>query len=414
MSTPRLYESSHPWITFNTDQYLDKLDIMTWARLGESYSKCQHLVGVPLTPGVADKLSEIYLRRGALASAAIEGNTLNEKQVEDILVNKHKLPESQQYLEQEVRNVWTALHNMELEVSKKFFKGIIDVENFKLTPEWIKNVHSQLLEGLDLADHVKPGEYRKVSVVVGNYRGAPAEDIPYLMDKFCSWIDEMREKASAENSRGQEDRAFIYTFFAAALAHLYFAWIHPFGDGNGRTARLIECAILAHSGHVPWISTNVLSDFYNRTRTRYYQKLETASRNLDVPGFIEYSALGFRDQLRGQVAEVQKFQRRVAWVNYVHEQFQGEPSSDAARRRREVVLAMPDDAQLAREEIRHLNPLIAEMYAGASEKLFKRDMGKLIELGLVQDKGKGKYQTMIWIMDAFKPQPEFGSHSQTS
>ena len=387
---------------------------MTWARLGESYSKCQHLVGVPLMPGVADKLSEIYLRRGALASAAIEGNTLSEKQVEDILVNKHKLPESQRYLEQEVRNVWTALHNIELEVSKKIFKEVIDVDNFKLTPEWIKGIHAQLLEGLELEDHVRAGEYRKVSIVVGNYRGAPAEDIPYLMDKFCSWIADMREKASVENSKGQEDRAFIYTFFAATLAHLYFAWIHPFGDGNGRTARLIECAILAHSGHVPWISTNVLSDFYNRTRARYYQKLDAASQNLDVSGFVEYSALGFRDQLRDQVAEVQKFQRRVGWVNYVHEQFQKEPSSDAARRRREAVIAMPDDSQMTSNEIRHLTPTIADMYAGASEKLFKRDMGKLIELGLVKDLGKGKYQAMIWIMDAFKPQPELGSHSPSS
>jgi Fic family protein len=410
MATPRSYETSHPWITFNTEKYLNKLDIMTWARLGESYSKCQHLVGVPLMPAVAEKLGEIYLRRGALASAAIEGNTLSEKQVEDILVNKHKLPESQQYLEQEVRNVWTALYRMESEISKK----VIDANDFKLTPEWIKNIHSQLLEGLELDDHVEAGEYRKVSVIVGNYRGVSAEDIPYLMEKFCLWIDDMRVKASVENARGQKDRAFIYTFFAATLAHLYFAWIHPFGDGNGRTARLIECAILAHSGQVPWISTNVLSDFYNRTRTRYYQKLEAASQNLEISDFIEYSALGFRDQLRDQVAEVQKFQRRVAWVNYVHEQFQTEPTSDAAKRRRVVVLAMPDDIELTSKEIRHLTPAIAGMYAKASEKLFKRDMGKLIEIELVQPMSKGKYQSMIWVMDAFKPQPESGSHLRSS
>ena len=402
MLTSRSYEASHPWITFTVEKYIDKLNRMTWAHLGESYSKCQHLVGVPLKPGLAVELADIYLRRGALASAAIEGDTLNEEQVKEIIVNNRSLPESQQYLEQEVRNVWTALRNVDVEVSKR--------DNFKLTPQWIKDVHAQLLQNLDLADHVKPGEYRKVSVVVGNYRGAPAEDIDYLMEKFCTWINALREDASAENSKGQGDRAFIYTFFAATLAHLYFAWIHPFGDGNGRTARLIECAILANSGHVPWISTNVLSDFYNRTRMRYYQKLEAASQNSDVPGFVEYSALGFRDQLRDQVAEVQKFQRSVAWVNYVHEQFQSEPTSDAAKRRRDVVLAMPDDVQLTSKEIRYLTPAIAEMYANASEKLFKRDMGKLIELELVKVVSKGKYQSMIWVMDAFKPQPEFGLH----
>jgi hypothetical protein len=118
--------------------------------------------------------------------------------------------------------------------------------------------------------------------------------------------------------------------------------------------------------------------------------------------------------LRDQVAEVQKFQRRVAWVNYVHERFQTEPTSDAAKRRRVVVLAMPDDIELMSNEIRHLTPAIAEMYAKSSEKLFKRDMGKIIELELVQTLSKGRYQSMIWVMDAFKPQPEFGSHVPSS
>ncbi|MGH3941387.1 MAG: Fic family protein [Pseudonocardiaceae bacterium] len=79
---------------------------------------------------------------------------------------------------------------------------------------------------------------------------------------------------------------FYCLFVAATLAHLYIAWIHPFGDRNGRTARLLECAILAHSGVVPWVSSNLLSDHYNRTRSRYYQRLERASRERDVRGFI--------------------------------------------------------------------------------------------------------------------------------
>lgn len=384
---------------------------MTWAHLGESYSKCQHLMGVPLKPGIADDLANIYLRRGALASAAIEGNTLSEEEVEDIIVNEKSLPQSQQYLEQEVRNVWTTLHYVESEVTKTIAQGPSDDTGFKLTPEWIKNIHIQLLENLELESHVKPGEYRKISVGVGNYRGAPADDLDFLMDKFCTWVNMLREGAKNESTGGQGDRAFIHTFFAAALAHLYFAWIHPFGDGNGRTARLIECAILANSTYVPWISTNVLSDFYNKTRTRYYQRLEESSKNSDVLGFIRYSAEGFRDQLREQVAEVQKFQRSVAWANYIHERFQEEPATGATKRRRDVVLAMPEDREITTKDIRILTPDIAEMYVHASEKLIKRDVGRLIDLRLVSSIGKGKYQVTIQKMDAFKPQPEYGSHN---
>jgi Fic family protein len=407
MPKSKVYESTHPWLTFSLENYISKLDRMSWTHLGESYSKCQHLVGAPLTPGKAKQLGEIYLRRGALASAAIEGNTLSEDQVENILERNHKLPESQQYLEQEVRNVWKALQLMESQISTETSESAA----FKLTPEWISDIHAQLLDGLELADHVVPGKFRTELVGVGRYRGAPHEEIPFLMEKFCTWINEMRMQAQQENDDGNGDRAFITSFIAATLAHLYFAWIHPFGDGNGRTARLIECAILAHSGQVPWISTNLLSDFYNRTRSRYYEKLEAASANLEVSEFIEYSVLGFRDQLRAQVNEVQNFQRNVAWVNYVYEQFHPEPSTEASKRRRQVVLKMQDQVALTSKEIRHLSPEIAVLYANTSEKLFKRDMTKLMELGLVLYLRKSKkYVPRVWVMDAFKPRPELGTH----
>lgn len=398
MPTSRAYERDHPWITYKFDAK-NELNPLTWVHLGEGFSKCQHLIGTPLQPTVASRLSGIYMRRGALASAAIEGNTLSEDEVEDIFVRQKQLPESQQYLEQEIRNVLDALTDVRDDVASQG-------PNFRLNSSWILSVHAQLLEGLEVADHVVPGEYRTISVGVGTYRGAPAEDISYLMDRLCDWVNESLDQAAAEKS---DDRRFLFVFLAATLAHLYLAWIHPFGDGNGRAARLIECAILAHCGSVPWISTNLLSDFYNRTRSRYYEKLDAASKALDVSGFIEYSAMGFRDQLREQVAAVQKEQRTVAWINYVHEAFHWEPSTETASRRRAVVLAMPDGVPLARKSIRHLTPEIAELYAHTSERLFKRDMGKLIELGLVEEVGRGFYEACVYTMDAFLLKPELGA-----
>ncbi|UPL15694.1 Fic family protein [Microbacterium galbinum] len=397
-SDARLYESSHPWITF--DFPTSTLSEIVWAHLGESFSKCQHLIGAPLQPGVALELARVYMRRGALASAAIEGNTLSEEEVNDILDNNKRLPESQQYLEQEVRNVLDALTSVRREVWES--DGA-----FRISAEWILGKHSELMANLDVAEHVNPGSYRDIPIVVGNYRGAPAEDVPLLMDKLCTWVNTILDEA-AEKRDSAPDQAFFLVFFAATLSHLYLAWIHPFGDGNGRTARLIECAILAHCGLVPYVSTNLLSDYYNRTRGRYYEKLDAASKRRDVAGFVAYSALGFRDQLREQIRTVQAHQRVVAWVNYVHERFQMEPSTDTARRRRAVVLAMPDGVELTRKQIRYLNPFVSEMYDGTSDRLFRRDMGKLIELELVDEVTPGRYESGIWRMDAFTPRPEYG------
>ncbi len=395
MPTQRRYEATHPWLTFIFDSR--QLGHMTWAHLGESYSKCQHLVGTPLQPGVALHMSELFLRRGALASAAIEGNTLNEEQAEDILVRNHRLPESQQYLEQELRNVVAAMTEIRSEVTAD--------DEFRLSPKWILDKHRTLLTNLELEDHVAPGEFRTVSVGVGNYRGAPAEDVELLMEKMCDWVNQM---VVAARSSASTDERFFRSFFAATLAHLYVAWIHPFGDGNGRTARIVECAILAHSQTVPWVSTGILSNYYNKTKTRYYQRLDAASRDMQIPEFLAYCALGFRDELRLQIAEVQQQQRRVAWINYVHEKFSSEPSNDIAKRRRELVLAMPQDTNVARKDLRILTTNLARLYATTSDRLFSRDLTKLKEIELIREVSPRVFRSNISKMDAFVPRPEFG------
>src|ERR1700730_5616991 len=73
------HEKTHPWISFSLDTR--KTPGITWVALGEARSKCEHLAGVPLMPNVAKLLHEVYLAKGVHATAAIEGNTLSERQV---------------------------------------------------------------------------------------------------------------------------------------------------------------------------------------------------------------------------------------------------------------------------------------------------------------------------------------------
>ena len=138
------------------------------------------------------------------------------------------MPESQQYLEQEIVNILTALDGV-----KDFSHS---GNKFQLSRQWILEVHAQLLENLETPDHVVPGETRKVSVAVDQDKAPPAEEVNFLLDQLCDWVNQMLAARDqlAENS---PDQAFFHTFFIAILTHLYIAWIHPFGDGNGRTAR---------------------------------------------------------------------------------------------------------------------------------------------------------------------------------
>lgn len=387
MSARFRYLETNPWISFQHQAIQSPL----WVLLGEAYSKCQHLAGTPLQPSLAKELASVYLVKGAVATTAIEGNTLSEKEVTDLLKGKTKLPPSQSYLEQEVRNVVVGLESID--------RSSMSGESFRVTTQWIKEQNALVLRDLEAENHVVPGEYTKTQLVVNSYRAAPPEDVPYLMDRLVTWLNEW----TVTTTDLPDHQRFFHAFFAAVLGHLYIAWIHPFGDGNGRTARLLECAILAHSGVVPWVSSNLLSDHYNRTRTRYYLRLASASRDGDVDGFLQYAAQGYVDMLREQILVVQGMQRNTAWVNFVHTAFHDDPSGPTRNRRLDLALALPEDRLVSRKDLRQLTTGLAAMYAGKEDKTLTRDINHLLALGLMVRAGNARYQSNIRQIDAFKP-----------
>ena len=99
----RTYEQTHPWLSFSLD--LRRMPWTLWALLGEARSKCDHISQTPLRPETAEQLHMLYLAKGALATTAIEGNTLSEREVVDILKGESQLPASKQYLATEINNI---------------------------------------------------------------------------------------------------------------------------------------------------------------------------------------------------------------------------------------------------------------------------------------------------------------------
>jgi Fic family protein len=385
MPALRKYENSHPWLTFRLD--LRRASPHLWIALGEAQSKCQHIAGVPLQPKVASRLHLIYLARGIQATTAIEGNTLTEKEVIERVEKKLKLPPSREYLGKEVDNILQACNRM--------LKDLEHDRPLKLSTTLIEQLNAQVLRDLKLDPGVVPGEIRKHSVGVGPYRGAPWEDCRYLLDKLCDWLN----SGDFDAPPGEE---IIYGLIKSIVAHVYLAWIHPFGDGNGRTARLLEVMFLLEAG-VPSAAAHLLSNHYNLTRSEYYRQLDQTSKsNGDLLPFIQYAVTGFVDQLREQIAAVQDQQLQVSWVNYVHEQF-GAQKTSADRRQRDLVLAMSGKRDFIKpSEIKQLTPEIAVAYAGKTSKTISRDLNRLKKKGLIEAGPQG-YRAMIETMLAFLP-----------
>lgn len=381
----RTFEKTHSWIKFSLE--IQKTNPRLWIMLGECQSKCEHIAGVPLRPNTAELLHRLYLAKGALATTAIEGNTLSEQEVLQHLEGKLRLPPSRKYLGQEINNIVTACNW----ITSKIQKG----EILELDVGTIKEFNRLVLNNLSLPENVTPGALRTYPVGIARYQGAPAEDCEYLLGQLCAWLN-------SEAFTPQPGMKMVYAILKAVVAHLYLAWIHPFGDGNGRTARLMEFQTLITSG-VPAPAAHLLSNHYNHTRTDYYRQLDRASQSGgDVLPFLNYAVQGLLDGLKSQLDLIREQQWDVAWRNYVHEAF-GDRKSPSDLRRRHLVLDLSRQADpVPLDKLPEISPRLAAAYARKTRKTLSRDLNILLKTELVAQEASG-YRARKELILAFLP-----------
>ncbi|MCL4234172.1 MAG: Fic family protein [Deltaproteobacteria bacterium] len=364
----REYERTHSWLKFAVS--LAEAPPAFWFALGECQSKCEHIAGVPLRPATRRRLHQIYLAKGSLASAAIEGNTLTEEEVLGSLEGRPPR-DAPAYMEREVRNIIDAANDMiaRLEAGEK-----LDV-----TPERIRELNRIVLRELDPGDGIRGGELRTWPVHVGGvYRGVPHADCEFLVRRMCEFLGDER---TFEPNSGME---IAFAILRAIIAHVYLVWIHPFGDGNGRTARLLELQILIGAG-VPAPAAHLLSNHYNQTRPEYYRQLDRASKNGgDLVPFIEYSVEGLCRGLRAQLAEIREQQWDVAWRSFVHEEFRDRNGKSDVRRRRLVLDLSMENRVVPLAEVPRISVRVAAEYARTSGKTLSRDLNALEQMGLIE------------------------------
>jgi len=355
------------------------LSAHTMFQLGQ----CEAIVGslryLPLSPQVRSEMLQVSFVKGAMATTAIEGNTLSEEDVRLIQEGRANIPPSRKYLEQEVKNVLDALNAILADV----------VENNRIasvTPEVVKSFNRFV--GHDLGDAFEsvPGQFREHEVVVGAYRPPEHRDVMPLVDMMCDWLK--KEFGFAEESKP----SFYNSVIEAVVAHVYLVWIHPFGDGNGRTARLLEFYLLLRGG-LPDICSHILSNHYNNTRTEYYRQLGKAGKENDLTAFIEYAVQGLLDGLRDILSKAQNHQLKSYWQNYVHAQLDAMRILKPVRKRCIVLLTELDLFKGYRlAEIPVATPLIANAYPANACRTLSRDIRMLVAKGMLTVDEAGLYR----------------------
>lgn len=356
--------------------------------MGECDAIVQAISNMPLKPKYRDRLLNVALIKGAQSTTAIEGNTLSEEDIEKIQAG-WKSPPSKEYLELEVTNILDAFNELLDEVIFKNQERII-------TPELIKEFHHRV--GQNLGEHLDaiPGEFRKNSRVVGNYLAPDYRNVESLVKKLCEWLqDEFQFSGGSQK--------FSTSVIQAMVTHVYIEWIHPFGDGNGRTGRLLEFYILLRAG-LPAIVSHILSNFYNQTRSEYYKQLDSARKKEDLTGFIEYAVQGFRDGLMENLKVIQQNQFNSFWHNYIYEAFSDVKytKKEAFKRKRELMLNVPLNRLFSSNDVSMLTPGLAKRYAHVGKPTVLRDLKELIGLDLLVKEGN-KYRANIAILKAMMP-----------
>uniref|UniRef100_A0A0V0J7R3 protein adenylyltransferase n=1 Tax=Schistocephalus solidus TaxID=70667 RepID=A0A0V0J7R3_SCHSO len=189
-------------------------------------------------------------------SNAIEGNTLSLAQTRAVLETRIAVGGKSLQEQNEVLGLDAAFRFLNTTLLKGS-SAPIEVND-------LLELHRRVLSFVDLTE---AGRFRKTQVFVADHTPPAAELIPQLMDELMTWVN-------------SEEAAELHPIEQAALAHWKLVYIHPFYDGNGRTARLLMNLILMRVGFPPAI-------IRKEDRHLYYETLKTANIG-DVRPFIRF------------------------------------------------------------------------------------------------------------------------------
>lgn len=229
---------------------------------------------LPVNPSVLTSLRETAKLYTTHYSTMIEGNRLDPAQVKEVLTLEGHFP-GRERDEHEVKGYYAALAQLEQYAA----------QNHAITEKSIQTLHALVMS--DGRTKVTPTPYRDGQNVIRDgstgtivYMPPEYQDVPNLMRHFVSWIRESFDLPCP---------------IIAAIAHYQFATIHPYYDGNGRTARLLTTLIL-HLGGYDLKGLYSLEEYYAKNLFAYYRAIHIGpSHNYyfgraesDITGWIEY------------------------------------------------------------------------------------------------------------------------------
>lgn len=321
----------------------------------------------------ANALTAIERARGFLEAATLSQAWLEKMQNKALVLEAHHTThiEGTQLTLEESEQLWQGQHLAE--VNPDDAKELLNYrEAFELVSSYvgdgepmteglIREIHKRLVQGVR-DDSATPGFYRKIQNYVVNsktkeviYTPPPVYEISHMMQALVDWLNE--EEA-------------IHPVLISGIAQFQLVHIHPFLDGNGRTARLLSTLCLYRKGY-DLKKLFTISEYYDRNRADYYKAIQSVRENdMDMTGWLEYFSEGLAVQLR-EIKDLGKQAIKQSLLTKEHH---------LSERQRLAIDYMTTEGSLSIQQFENMCPDV-------TRRTLQRELKKLIGKGLVISSG---------------------------
>lgn len=249
---------------------------------------------------IANALTNIERARGFLEAASLSDVWLTKMQNQALIAEAYHTThiEGTQLTLDQSKQLWEGKKVAQTDPDdvkellnyRKAFDLVADYvkEGAPITEVLIREIHKQLVNDVR-GNSATPGMYRKIQNYVVNsktqeviYTPPPVYEVASSMQALVDWMNQETE---------------IHPVLLAGIAQFQLVHIHPFLDGNGRTARLLSTLCLYRWGY-DFKRLFSISEYYDRNRSEYYQALQNVRENkMDLTYWLEYFTTGLAEQL---------------------------------------------------------------------------------------------------------------------
>lgn len=323
----------------------------------------------PLIPSYEKKFQDEAELSTIHHGTHIEGNELSFTQAEGVLAGKKIIAGERDI--QEVINYRNVLAYLDKEMGDGRGARGKEKDKMEYTEKQILKIHGLAMDKI-LPDDQK-GKLRKVQVILRNaqtgeivFRPPPAAEVPFLLKEFLDWLN---------SSEGKETHPVL----RSAISHYVISSVHPFTDGDGRTARGFATLILFAEGY-DIRKLFSLEEYFDKNAFEYYDALRKTDLT-DEPNFYSRELTGWLEFFTGgmaiELSRVKERVRKISMDDKIKERLGGKQVA-LNERQMKIMEYIEAHKEATMKELKPLLPMVSEdtilreVYSLAKQKLVKK------------------------------------------